>query len=60
MALSIAGCASGPGPTTGIPCEALAPLRPSLADLAALSADLKRQILVYNETGAAACGWRAR
>jgi len=35
------------------------PIRPTAADVEAISDELVRQLVVHNETGAALCGWEA-
>lgn len=34
------------------------PIRPTKAEVAALTAETVRQILAHNEKGAAVCGWK--
>lgn len=55
LALLVAGCSSTTG---GQFCQvAKEPMRPTPADVEVISDRLVGQILTYNETGAALCGW---
>lgn len=49
------GCAGGPV-TDG--CEWVRAIRPTAADVDAMSDSLAGQILAHNEAGAGVCGWR--
>lgn len=59
LLLLATACAGGPPAADGIPCAALAPIRPTAADVAVISHELVDQVLRFNELGAAVCGWRA-
>lgn len=59
LALTLAVSACGHGPATGIPCDALTPIRPTSADLERMSDRLITSILIHNETGRRVCGWKA-
>ena len=60
LALLVTACAGGLPAADGIPCAALAPIRPTAADVDAISGELVDQVLRFNDLGAAVCGWRAR
>lgn len=59
LALVVTGCAGGPPAPDGIPCAALAPIRPTGADVDVISEELVEQVLRYNELGASLCDWPA-
>lgn len=53
-ALALAGCQTTSGPA----CSGWQPIRPTKADVAAVSDTLASQILAHNRQGQATCGWR--
>ena len=55
LTLGASACESG---LTGIPCDALTPIRPAAADLDQMSDRLMTSILLYNETGQRICRWK--
>lgn len=54
---AVAGCAAGRA-TTEAACSGFKPIRPTTADVGAISDKLAGQILDHNAFGARACGWR--
>ena len=58
IASAVIGCANGPETRTGA-CTVFKPIRPTAADIEAVSFQLVEQILVHNETGTRLCGWES-
>lgn len=53
--LGLAGCAPTADPAA---CVAFAPIRPTEADVRAISPGLAAAILAHDRTGEALCGWK--
>ncbi len=53
LMLFVAGCATGPATD----CAGFKPIRPTPADVDAVSDRLAAEILAHNEFGRAHCGW---
>lgn len=53
-ALFLGGCAAT---NSGTPCDGWRAIRPTTADVTAMSDGTVAQILMHNEHGAKVCGW---
>lgn len=55
VAFALAGCQT----TGGRFCDSAQAIRPTVAEIQAMSYETQNQILAHNKTGAAQCGWKA-
>jgi hypothetical protein len=54
--LAVMSCSNGQGNDY---CLIAQPIRPSAADMGAISDSLVQQILTHDKTGQALCGWKS-